>query len=69
MNRRNRLLNPLARQAMNNFKLEVANELGLINKIKKEPGEMTTREAGKIGGTMVKKMIQAAEEDMSSNPF
>lgn len=67
MSRKNRLVNPLARQAMDNFKLEVADELGLINKIKTDPGQMTTREAGKIGGTMVKKMIAAAEEDMSSN--
>jgi len=47
------LLNPAARDALNKFKYEVADELGLMNKIKKvDWGNMTTREVGKIGGNM-----------------
>jgi len=62
---KNRILNPLARKALDRFKYEVADELGLINKINNQGWEnMTTREVGKIGGTMVKKMIKMAEDQM-----
>lgn len=65
--RNNRVLNPRAKNALDNFKYEVADELGLINKIKNHGWEnMTTREVGKIGGNMVKKMIEMAEEEMAN---
>lgn len=65
MSRNNHILNPLARNALDRFKYEVANELGLINKVNTRGwGEMTTREVGKIGGNMVKKMVKMAEENM-----
>jgi len=65
LSRNNHILNPLARNALDRFKYEVANELGLINKVNTRGwGEMTTREVGKIGGNMVKKMVKMAEENM-----
>ena len=63
MSKNRKLLNPAARDALNKFKYEVADELGLMNKIKEvDWGNMTTREVGKIGGNMVKKMVEMAEE-------
>lgn len=66
MARRNReTVVPQAEAAMDDFKYEVAAELGLLDKIKSVGwGEMTTREAGAIGGHMVRKMIEAAEESL-----
>ena len=60
----NRINVPEARQAMNNMKYEVANELG-INLKQGYNGDLTSREAGNIGGNMVKKMIEAQEKAMS----
>ncbi|HLV10176.1 MAG TPA: alpha/beta-type small acid-soluble spore protein [Halanaerobiales bacterium] len=63
-----RVLNPLARKALDRFKYEVAGELGLIDKINKRGwANMTTREAGKIGGNMVRKMIKMAEDQLKKN--
>ncbi|MEF9894321.1 MAG: alpha/beta-type small acid-soluble spore protein [Clostridia bacterium] len=54
---------PEARQAMNTMKMEVANELG-INLKQGYNGDLTSRDAGSIGGSMVKKMIEAQEKAM-----
>ena len=53
------------RETLNKFKMEAANEVGVDLK-KGYNGSMTTREAGSIGGQMVKKMIQSYEQGMSS---
>lgn len=58
-----KILVPEARAAMNQFKMEAANEVG-VNLKKGYNGSMTTREAGSIGGQMVKKMIEAYEQGM-----
>lgn len=51
------------RQAMENFKAEVATELGLNERINSVGYEnMTTRECGAIGGTMTKRLVQLAEQ-------
>ncbi len=55
---------PEASSAMNNFKYETASEMGL-NLKKGYNGEMTAKQAGSIGGNMVKKMIQKAQQDMA----
>mgnify|MGYP000442276829 CR=1 FL=1 len=55
---------PEARQALNNMKYEVANQIG-VNLQQGYNGYMTTKEAGHIGGQMVKKMIEAQERSMS----
>ena len=61
----NKINVPEARQAMNNMKQEVANELG-INLTNGYNGNLSSREAGYIGGNMVKKMIEAQEKQMSN---
>ena len=50
-----KIMVPQARAAMNKFKMEAANEVGVDLK-KGYNGSMTTREAGSVGGQMVKKM-------------
>ena len=62
----NKILVPEARAAMNKFKMEAANEVGVDLK-KGYNGSLTTREAGSVGGQMVKKMIQAYENSASNN--
>ncbi|MFV9510239.1 small, acid-soluble spore protein, alpha/beta type [Tepidibacillus sp. LV47] len=63
----NRLLNPKARSAMDQLKYEVAQDLGLDDDIQNRGWEnMTTREVGKIGGNMVKRMIAIAEQQMAN---
>ena len=61
----NRLVVPEAQEAMNKFKMEAANEVGVDLK-KGYNGSLTTKEAGSVGGQMVKKMIQSYEQGMSS---
>ena len=61
----NKTLVPEAREGLDRFKMEAANEVGVDLK-KGYNGSMTTREAGSIGGQMVKKMIQSYEQGMSS---
>lgn len=59
-NSSNKLLNPNAREAMDRFKMESAGEVGVSLK-QGYNGDLTSRQAGSIGGQMVKKMIQAYE--------
>ena len=54
---------PEAKDAMNRFKMEAANEVG-VNLKQGYNGDLTSRQAGSIGGQMVKKMIQAYENGM-----
>ena len=51
----NKIMVPQARAAMNKFKMEAASEVGVDLK-KGYNGSLTTREAGSVGGQMVKKM-------------
>lgn len=60
MARSNQLLNANAREAMNKFKMETASQVG-VNLKQGYNGDLTSRQAGSIGGEMVKKMIQAYE--------
>ncbi len=57
-NSSNRLVNPSAREAMDKFKMEAASEVG-VNLKNGYNGDLTSRQAGSIGGQMVKKMIDA----------
>lgn len=52
-----------AKEAMNRFKMEVANEIG-VNLKDGYNGDLTSREAGSIGGEMVRQMIKKQEESM-----
>ena len=55
---------PEAREAMDKFKMEAANEVG-VNLKNGYNGDLTSREAGSVGGQMVKKMIEEQEKQMS----
>jgi len=59
----NRTLVPEAKESLNKFKYEVASEVG-VNLKNGYNGELSSRDAGKIGGNMVKKLIQRAENSM-----
>ena len=61
----NRILNPNAREAMDRFKMEAANEVG-VNLKNGYNGDLTSRQAGSIGGQMVKKMIQSYEDKLQN---
>ncbi|NLL39534.1 MAG: alpha/beta-type small acid-soluble spore protein [Clostridiales bacterium] len=61
--RGNQILNPNAREAMDRFKMESASEVG-VNLKQGYNGDLTARQAGSIGGQMVKKMIQAYEDGL-----
>lgn len=54
---------PEAKQAMNRFKMEAASEVG-VNLKDGYNGDLTSRQAGSVGGQMVKKMIEAYENSM-----
>ena len=53
-----------AKPALDSMKTEVANELGLTNYQNMDKGNLTARQNGYVGGYMVKKMIQYAEQNM-----
>ena len=59
----NKIMVPNAREAMNKFKMEAANEVG-VNLKQGYNGDLTSREAGSVGGQMVKKMIEAYEQGL-----
>lgn len=54
---------PEAKEALNKFKYEVASEVG-VNLKDGYNGNISARDAGKIGGNMVRKLIQTAENQM-----
>ena len=66
MSRSNTYEVPGAKESMNRFKQEVANEVG-VNLKQGYNGDLTSKQAGTIGGNMVKKMIRQAESQMSNN--
>ena len=59
----NRVEVPAAKAAMDRFKTEVASELG-VNLKEGYNGDLTSKEAGSIGGEMVRRMIKKQEEQM-----
>ncbi len=62
-NNSNKVLVPEAKEALNRFKMEAANEVG-VNLKEGYNGDLTSKQAGSVGGQMVKKMIQSYEQDM-----
>ncbi len=62
-NNNNSINVPEARDAMNKFKMECASEVGVDLK-QGYNGDLTSRQAGSVGGQMVKKMIEAYEKSM-----
>ena len=59
----NSVVVPAARAALDRFKMEAANEVGVTLK-QGDNGDLTSRPAGSIGGQMVKKMIESYENSM-----
>lgn len=55
---------PEAKSAMNRFKMEVANEIG-VPLSDGYNGNLTSAQNGSVGGYMVKKMIEAQEKQMA----
>ena len=60
---KNKIQVPEAKQAMEQFKMEAANEVG-VNLKQGYNGDLTAKQAGSIGGQMVKKMIAEYESRM-----
>ena len=63
-NSSNHLVNPAARDAMEKFKMEAASEVG-VNLKNGYNGDLTSRQAGYIGGYMVKRLIEQQEKAMA----
>ena len=59
----NKSVVPEAKEALNRFKMEAANEVG-VNLKQGYNGDLTSKEAGSVGGQMVKNMIKKYEESM-----
>ena len=62
---RNKTLVPEAKAALEQFKMEAANEVG-VNLTQGYNGDLTSRQAGSVGGQMVKKMIESYENQLKS---
>ncbi|MEA5142849.1 MAG: alpha/beta-type small acid-soluble spore protein [Oscillibacter sp.] len=62
-NKSNKLNVPEARAAMDKFKMEAASEVG-VNLKEGYNGDLTSRQAGSVGGQMVKKMIESYENNL-----
>ena len=58
---------PEAAKNLSNMKYEIANQLG-VNLKQGYNGDLTSREAGSVGGEMVKRMISYAEQNMTNGP-
>jgi len=61
----NKAMVPEARAAMDKFKMEAASEVG-VNLKEGYNGDLTSRQAGSIGGQMVKKMIESYEQQLAN---
>lgn len=60
---KSKTLVPEAREALNRFKMEAANDVG-VNLKEGYNGDLTSKQAGSVGGQMVKKMIKEYEQNM-----
>ena len=63
-NSNNRQVVPEAKAALNQMKLEIANELGMANYDAVDKGNLTARQNGYVGGYMTKKLVEMAEKQM-----
>ena len=61
----NRTVVPEARHGLDQFKLEVASEIGLSNYETVDKGNLTSRQNGSVGGFMVKHMVESYERGLS----
>lgn len=69
MSRSNRPVNPGAENALDRMKLEIANELGISERVRSQGwSTMTSADCGRVGGHMVRRMIEQYESSMSGQP-
>jgi small acid-soluble spore protein D (minor alpha/beta-type SASP) len=61
----NKIVVPEAKEALERFKMEAANEVG-VNLKQGYNGDLTSKQAGSVGGQMVKKMIEKYENDLKN---
>ena len=57
---------PEAKEALNKFKMQAASEVG-VNLKQGYNGDLTSKQAGRVGGQMVKKMIESYENNLKTN--
>ena len=62
---KNKVMVPEAKAALDKFKMEAASEVG-VNLAQGYNGDLTSRQAGSVGGQMVKKMIEKYENDIKT---
>ena len=62
----NKTLVPEAKAALDQFKMEAASEVG-VNLNNSYNGDITSRQAGSIGGQMVKKMVEKYENEIKAS--
>ena len=63
---KNKVNIPEARAALDKFKMEAASEVG-VNLKQGYNGDLTSKQAGSVGGQMVKKMVESYENSMKTN--
>lgn len=63
----NQLVVPQARQALEQLKYEVASELGIHFPKNAYHGDLTSRDAGQIGGNITRRLVQTAEQAISGS--
>lgn len=61
----NKLVVPEAKAALDQMKLEIANELGLSNYNSMDKGNLTSRENGYVGGNMTRNLVQMAQNQLA----
>ena len=66
MSNTNKKLVPEAKEALNKFKMEAAGEVG-VNLKQGYNGDLTSKQAGSIGGQMVKKMVEKYENEITNS--
>lgn len=67
MSNNNKNLVPEAKSALEQFKMEAANEVGVTLNGNGYNGDLTSRQAGSIGGQMVKKMVEKYENEIKAS--
>lgn len=65
MSRSRKPVNPSAQKALDQLKLETAAEIGLTDYQNTNKGTLTSADNGRVGGQMVRKMIQSEEQKFS----
>lgn len=63
----NNIVVPEAKQALNQMKTEIANELGLSNYEAMDKGNLTARQNGYVGGYMTKNLVRMAQQNMAGS--